>query len=342
MSTKSKLYTIYSHKSPSGKYYIGLTCKSCEERWRVNGYGYHTQPKFYRAIKKYGWKNFEHQIIATGLTLDEAYDMEKQLIQQYDSFLNGYNADLGGKGAEGHIVSEELKEHYKQLKLGTKWSEEQRKHYMLLAKEPIFVYSVAGEFIKEYPSAKLAAEALNIPQSSIINSCNSLRDYNNKYLFVNSKTQGLLSEKLKLFKEKLELKQTDKVFQYDLTGKLIATFKTVTEAASKNNLRVGSVGQSCSGFKLYIKNTIFLHSNDPAVIKERLLQIKNAPSKSTTKKYIIEQYTLAGEYIATYNSVKEAEAQTGISRHAIKANYSGESKTAGKKYIFKKIYLEKK
>ena len=37
-----KKYVVYSHTSPSGKYYIGITCQNTEERWGPHGHKYVT------------------------------------------------------------------------------------------------------------------------------------------------------------------------------------------------------------------------------------------------------------------------------------------------------------
>lgn len=55
-------YIVYRHTSPSGKVYIGITSRQPEQRW-LNGNGYKDSPKFYNAIKKYGWDNFNHEIL---------------------------------------------------------------------------------------------------------------------------------------------------------------------------------------------------------------------------------------------------------------------------------------
>ena len=54
---------IYAHiNKMNHKAYIGQTVQNPIHRWH-NGYGYIHSPKFYTAIKKYGWNNFEHIII---------------------------------------------------------------------------------------------------------------------------------------------------------------------------------------------------------------------------------------------------------------------------------------
>lgn len=91
-------YTVYKHTTPSGKVYIGMTGKNPEERWR-NGAGYRQTVPFARAIKKYGWDNIRHEIMATGLTRKEACATERRLIKEYDATNpdKGYNCTTGGE-----------------------------------------------------------------------------------------------------------------------------------------------------------------------------------------------------------------------------------------------------
>lgn len=94
-----KKYLIYKHTNKiNGKSYIGQTCQDPERRWR-KGEGYKDSPKFYSAIKKYGWDNFTHEIIEDNLTFEEANEKEVYWIKYYDTYNNdnkGYNMTLGG------------------------------------------------------------------------------------------------------------------------------------------------------------------------------------------------------------------------------------------------------
>ena len=74
-------YCIYAHISPSNKAYIGITCQKPNRRWH-GGSGYREQPKFYNAIKKYGWDNFKHIILFENLTESQACELETKLIEQ--------------------------------------------------------------------------------------------------------------------------------------------------------------------------------------------------------------------------------------------------------------------
>lgn len=93
------MYTIYAHiNSINKKAYIGITKRKPEERWGKNGYGYRKQTKFFNAILKYGWNNFEHKILEKAESEDIALEKEAYYIQKFDSIQNGYNiAPLGCK-----------------------------------------------------------------------------------------------------------------------------------------------------------------------------------------------------------------------------------------------------
>lgn len=76
-----KKFIVYEHVSPSEKRYIGITSQVPTQRWH-GGANYKSNNYFYKAIKKYGWDNFQHNILYTNLTKEEAYQKEKELIQR--------------------------------------------------------------------------------------------------------------------------------------------------------------------------------------------------------------------------------------------------------------------
>lgn len=92
------IISLYKHTNKiNGKVYIGQTCREPKKRW-ANGQGYKTSPHFYLAIEKYGWYNFEHEILFTTESQEEANQAEIRLIQEYQSTnpKYGYNLDAGG------------------------------------------------------------------------------------------------------------------------------------------------------------------------------------------------------------------------------------------------------
>lgn len=104
-----KSWTIYKPISPSEKVYIGIS-SNVKNRWAANGYYYHlSDTVFSRALKKYGWDNFQHIIIAEGLTKKEACDMEIELIAYYKAKGISYNITNGGEGYSGKHSEQHIK-----------------------------------------------------------------------------------------------------------------------------------------------------------------------------------------------------------------------------------------
>lgn len=87
-------YTVYAHiNKTNGKMYIGQTKQKITYRWN-NGNGYKQHSIFGKAIQKYGWDNFEHEIIASNLTKEEAENFEKLLIRKLDTTNRSYGYNI--------------------------------------------------------------------------------------------------------------------------------------------------------------------------------------------------------------------------------------------------------
>lgn len=97
-------WKVYKHTTPSGKVYIGITHQKPEYRWGKEGNGYKSNNHFSNAIKKYGWENIKHEIIAEVTTQSQAEAIEKNLINYYKSYDSGYGYN---KALGGHALSPE-------------------------------------------------------------------------------------------------------------------------------------------------------------------------------------------------------------------------------------------
>ena len=121
-------YTIYMHKNKiNGKIYIGQTSQEPKKRWD-NGRGYIDCSRFYNAILKYGWNNFEHIILYQNLSQKQANILEEQLIKQYNTQNDKYGYNIKAGGNNKHHTEETKrkigKANSKALK-GNKWSQHQ-------------------------------------------------------------------------------------------------------------------------------------------------------------------------------------------------------------------------
>jgi len=97
------LWSVYIHTNKQNcKKYVGITSQTPEDRW-LNGHGYDHRLKFGRAIAKYGWDGFEHEVVYTGLSEVEAKKIECDLISRFSTQDDryGYNMTSGGDGVCG-------------------------------------------------------------------------------------------------------------------------------------------------------------------------------------------------------------------------------------------------
>lgn len=114
------IYTVYIHTNKiNNKRYVGITRVKPSERWKKNGRGYKNNHHFWNSIQKYGWDNFEHEIIANNITHEEAKNFETKLI----ALLNtqsphcGYNISKGGDGG-GYEISKSTRKKMSRARKG--------------------------------------------------------------------------------------------------------------------------------------------------------------------------------------------------------------------------------
>jgi len=114
------IYSIYkATNNINGKVYIGF-----DSNWprRKMEHKSHSKNKcetqtLHKAIKKYGWNNFEWEVIYQSLDRDYCLNkMESYFIEEYNSFKYGYNMTKGGEGTFG-LKSWLGKKHSKETKL---------------------------------------------------------------------------------------------------------------------------------------------------------------------------------------------------------------------------------
>lgn len=282
-SQEEHKYFVYKHTSPSNKVYIGITQMNPEYRWN-HGKGYIKNQYFYRAIQKYGWDNFRHEILFSELTKEEACSKEIELIALYDSTNPdaGYNISLGGElGNLGLVVSEETR---KKMSESTKGEKNPMfgKHHTLETCEkigknrdypkgkehpgyglPIPEYIIApllkpviqldkdGKFIEEYPSTREAARRTQICNSEISLCCNQKRQSAGGFMWVFK--QEYDPENIEY---KCVLKTTRRpVVQLSMDGTFIKRFSSMKTAAEETGVSrhirdcCCHKRKSCGGFK---------------------------------------------------------------------------------------------
>ena len=118
-------YIVYKHtNNVNGKVYIGITChKNPNERWH-GGTGYKNNSHFYSAIKKYGWDNFSHEVIYSGLPKEMAEQKEIELIEKYNSTDKNYGYNHHSGGGATNSPTEQTRKKISQKLKGQKLSKE--------------------------------------------------------------------------------------------------------------------------------------------------------------------------------------------------------------------------
>lgn len=204
-------YTVYMHTNKlNGMKYIGITSKDVDKRW-VNGRGYRTG-KFKNAIIKYGWENFNHEILKINLSEEEAKKLEifyiKKLKTNNRNF--GYNLTEGGDGTRGmqpclgrkmsesektmrskalmgHIISEETKRKIGEANKGKTTGMKGMRHSQKTIEK--LKNTIQGRYIgSENPKAK---KVINIKTMKIYGSAKELsQELNVAYSHFKLKLQG--------------------------------------------------------------------------------------------------------------------------------------------------------
>ena len=164
----------------------------------------HAKTAFQYAVKKYGPKNFRRYTIAVFDTVEEASDLEEQLVNK--KFLERsdvYNMVLGG--------------------------------YFVFNRLKVYQYDLKGNYINEYKSYADAALKLNCDYT-LISYAVRKRSIAKKYLWSNDKL-----EKLDLSQYNLGLNNSINIFVYNIDGKYLGGYKTLAETARKLNSSQGTI-----------------------------------------------------------------------------------------------------
>lgn len=210
---------IYKYTSPSGKSYIGQTCRSLKERANGDGSGYVSCTIFFNAIQKYGFKNFQYEILEE-VNLSNIDDKEQYYIKKYNTLQpNGYNVQKGGK------------------------CDYVNKNKNNSRKTSIIQYDLNGNFIKVFESVSTAAREINSSFQAIEAVLNRTRKQHKGFIY------RYIGENSP---ESVKSIQTHgrQVLQFSLEGNYINTYPSANAAAraiGKDSNAGRNIRSACSG-----------------------------------------------------------------------------------------------
>jgi group I intron endonuclease len=83
----------------NGKVYIGQTIQGMKQRKAEHFHRFNLgerDHKIYRAFRKYGWEQFQFDVICSALDEQHLNSLEQHFITEYNCFNRGYNMTCGG------------------------------------------------------------------------------------------------------------------------------------------------------------------------------------------------------------------------------------------------------
>lgn len=211
---KDKKFIVYKHTNKfNNKTYIGITCKeNPEDRW-LKGKGYSAQLLFNRAIKKYGWDGFEHEVLYRGLSNSDALEIEKELISFYKKQKLSYNMSDGYDCPPDTSVA-------------------------------VDIYNVNREFIGRFKSLEQASKELSVSATGLhaaLTHYKGISKCKNYIVVYKGKTPNF--DNIKCFG-----RPKVKVAQYN-GNKLIKIYNSFSEASRAVGVSAGAIYNATKNFK---------------------------------------------------------------------------------------------
>lgn len=126
-------YIVYCHTNKvNGKRYIGQTCRSLETRCGSNGVHYKGSSHFWNAIQKYGWNNFEHEVLFENLSKESADRIEKMMIRILRTQNSDYGYNIQNGGSKNTYEIEDLtgKQFGRLIVISLDKAKEDHKHWL--------------------------------------------------------------------------------------------------------------------------------------------------------------------------------------------------------------------
>jgi hypothetical protein len=244
-------YCVYIHTNKiNGKMYVGRTINgdNPNKRWS-NGYGYATQKYFYRAIKKYGWNGFLHEIVASNLTEQEANNFERLLIEKLKTYDKdfGYNLTLGGQGTTGYHMSEESKRK-RNVTMQKYFSDPKYIQLMrdVAPKRAIMRFTLDGVFIDKYDSAMEAERQIGVLNSTISQCAFGKLPSAGGYIFLFEEDVNNIKQRVERYLH-AKKPRNEPIVQLSLDGEFISEWDGSADAGKALNMNYKNINAVCRG-----------------------------------------------------------------------------------------------
>ena len=212
---------IYCYTSPSGKKYIGQTRTTLKHRAGVNGKHYQGCSAFHRAIEKYGWENFQVEILEE-VPLDVIDETEINYILDYNTV---------------------------DPKFGYNIMQERCKYMATLRHIPVYSYDeFTGKFLESYSSISEAERAMNVHAGSIRRALNQLNHHVKQKTWMTEKF-----DQIEVVPKNVQA-TSKKVYMYDSkTGEYLQEFGSLRAAAKETAIPRSYITTSATTENIFSK-----------------------------------------------------------------------------------------
>lgn len=292
LNKKGIIYLITNNINK--KVYVGQTSRPLKVRWAQHLQDSETLDyALYKAMRKYGKENFSIEILEE-CSFEDLNDKEIYYIEKYNSYINnensnGYNMTKGGQNIIEYL------------------------------RTPVYYIDLSDFCITYYDSISEAVQKTGISRTAI---CNHLRLKENillkyNYIFMNKE----LFESIDNIEDYIKTKYNFYV-QLTLDGKYIKCIHPHLQRNIDYNLL--KIKECCEGKAATYKNYQWCYYKDlNKRINKKVYKGGKRPHRPVC------QYTLSGDYVATYNNAKLAGDATGIDSSGISKVCKNKRKMAG-------------
>ncbi len=254
------------------------------------------------AIKKYGLTNFKFEVLeeinienkTKEIIKTELYKREQFYLDLKKPYIKGvgYNIDKIAKYNSSTKRSDEFKNNIRKINLDGNFTGKK-----------VFQFSLSGELIQEWKSAAEIERCLGFKAENISASCLNKQTHSNNFIW----SFDLYNVNKDKIKRMFSGKRLSEVRQYDLKGNLLNIFDTTIQASEKTGVKISIIREACGGSKKTGSGFIWKFKNEELKLENH---IKN--------EIIVNQYTLDGVLIKTWNSLTELIKTTKYSNKYIK------------------------
>ena len=188
-------------------------------------------------------------------------------------------------------------------------------------RKSVIQYDSDGNFIKRFESITVASQETGIQVTSICQSCKQKNHLAGGFIWCYEKQKNAI-------KQALEKKRSGygkkKVYQFDLNGTLLKVWNSAQDVEKETGMAASTISIACSGKIAQVYGYIWSRKED---ISDK---INSGQMKRSKQKNIkIDQYSMDGTFIRSWDSIKDASHSLLIDGSGISKVCKGKQKQSG-------------